>query len=108
MEGKAPLLPLLVVEEPWSKLEFDIVGPLPMSKSGRCYMLTCINFASRYPEANPLKRVNALSVANAMIERFGWPKELLSDSGGAFKAKLTQMLLYFSQSQAISISHYQP
>ncbi len=38
--GKAPLQPLPVLDIPFSKLAFDLVGPLPRTKSGYKYLLT--------------------------------------------------------------------
>lgn len=53
--GKAPLQPLPVLDVPFSKLAFDLVGPLPRTPSGHRYLLTSICLASKYPEAVPLK-----------------------------------------------------
>ena len=62
--GKAPLIPLPVITVPFSRLAFDVVGPLPRTKSGyKYYILTCMCYASKYPEAIPLKKVDAQSVA---------------------------------------------
>ena len=90
---KAPLIPLPVIDAPWTRVAFDVVGPLPRSKKGYKYILTCMDFASRFPEAIPLRRVNAESVADAMIEvfsRYGIPIEALTDNGTCFVGKLTQ------------------
>lgn len=89
---RSPLVPLPVIDQPWKRIAVDIVGPLPRSKSGFKYLLTCMDYASRYPEAIPLKRVDAKTVVDALIQifsRFGVPDELLSDNGSAFTAKLT-------------------
>ena len=54
-------------------------GSLPRTKRGHQYLLTCICLASKYPEAIPLKRVDAVSVAEAMVDvfsRIGIPYEM--------------------------------
>lgn len=76
--------PLPTIEEPWQRVAIDIVGPLPRTANGYRYILTIMDFASRYPEAVPLRRVDTRTVADALIEvfsRYGVPDELLSDNG---------------------------
>ena len=92
---KAPLQPLPVIPTPFSRLAFDLVGPLPRTKQGHRYLLTCICLGSKYPEAVPLKRVDAQSVAEGMCEIFsrtGIPNELLTDQGSVFTGKLHSIL----------------
>lgn len=43
---KVPLQPLPVLDIPFSKLAFDLVGPLPRTKSGYKYLLTSICLAN--------------------------------------------------------------
>ena len=49
--SKAPLIPLPVITVPFSRLAFDVVGPLPRTQSSYKYILTCMCYASKYPEA---------------------------------------------------------
>ena len=49
--------------------------------------------ASRYPEAVALRRVDAETVAEAMMEIFsrtGLPDEILTDQGSVFMGRLTK------------------
>ena len=51
------------------------------------------NMATRFPEAKPLRRVDAESVVEAMIKFFsfvGFPQELLTDRGTNFTSCLMQ------------------
>ena len=48
---RAPLRPLPVIRELFSRIAFDLVGPLPRTKQGNQYLLTCICLGSKYPEA---------------------------------------------------------
>ena len=83
--GKAPLQPLPVLDVPFTKLAFDLVGPLPRTKSGYRYLLTSICLASKYPEAIPLKRVDVDSVAEGLCEVFffeNWNSGPYSDRSG--------------------------
>ncbi|XP_076064956.1 uncharacterized protein LOC143038997 [Oratosquilla oratoria] len=80
-----PLHPLPIITEPFSRLAIDLVGPLsPPSAEGHRYILTLIDFATGFPEAVPLKEVDSISVAEALLtifSRVGIPREILSDQG---------------------------
>ena len=68
-----------------------MVGPLPSTRSGFKYVPTCMCYASKYPEAIPLKRVDAQSVAKGMVDvysRTGLPTEILTDQGIVFMSAL--------------------
>ena len=53
--SRAPLMPLPVIDEPFEYIAMDIVGPLPRSNSGNKYVLVVCDYATRYPEAVPLR-----------------------------------------------------
>ena len=66
---RAPLVPLPVIEEPFTRIAMDVVGPLPRSSSGHKYILVC-DYATRYPEAIPTKAVDAEHVAEELVTIF--------------------------------------
>lgn len=69
----------------------DIVGPLPRSRSGHKYILVLCDYATRYPEAVPMKSVVAEHVAEELVQvfaRIGIPQEILTDQGTNFMAAL--------------------
>ena len=81
---RAPLINLPIVEKPFTRTAMDIVRPLPRSRSGNRYILTICDFATRYPEAFPLWKVNTRQLVNALIQfisRVGVPREILTDQG---------------------------
>ena len=50
-------------------------------------ILTLVDFATRYPEAVPLKSIDTETVAEALVDifsRLGVPEEILSDLGTQF------------------------
>ena len=109
--GKAPLKPLPVIDVPFSKLAFDLVGPLTRTKSGYRYLLTSICLASKYPEAIPLKRVDVESVAEGLCEVFsrtGIPDQILTDQGSVFTSKLVKQLCHILNIKHIKTSPYHP
>ena len=48
----------------------DIVGPLPRSRKGNKYILVICDYATRFPEAIPLRSIDAESVAEELISFF--------------------------------------
>ena len=94
-QARAPLQPLQVESEPFSKVAYDIVGPLPKSRSGYRYVLTMMDLFSKFPAAVPLKKVDNTTVLDAMLEVFasyGLPKVLLTDQGSVFTSRLTRAM----------------
>ena len=88
---RVPLIPLPVMKEPFERIAIDIVGPLPRSRKGYQYVLVICDYATRYPEAIPLRCTDAHRVAEELIvffSRMGIPREILSDQGSNFMSQL--------------------
>ena len=90
----APLEPLPIISQPFSRIAVDIVGPIvPSANDKSRYILTIVDFATRWPEAVPLRDIEASTVAEAMFEvmcRVGIPREVLSDRGSQFTSGMMQ------------------
>ena len=99
-QAKAHLHPLPVVSEPFEVLALNLVGPFERSRQGHKYILTATCLASKYPEAIPLKGIQAETVAGGMLEIFsrtGILKTiLLTDQGQQFIRKLNEQLFSVS------------
>jgi len=76
--GKMP-----VIEIPFKKVAVDLIGEMfPASSRGHRYILTVVDYASRYSEAVALKSISTVAVAKALVSifsRVGIPEEILSD-----------------------------
>ena len=59
---RAPLIPLPVISQPFERIAMDKVGPLTRSSRGNRFVLVVCDYATRYPEAVPMKHVDAASV----------------------------------------------
>lgn len=73
----APLHPIPVFEEPFSRVIMDCVGLVPRAKSGNKYLLTIMCASSSFPEAIPLRNISDHMVVKALIRSFtkvGLPK----------------------------------
>ncbi|XP_064463594.1 uncharacterized protein LOC135374580 [Ornithodoros turicata] len=90
--ARAPLQSMPKIDTPFERVAVDIVGPIsPPSRSGNRYILTLVDFATRYPDAIPLRSIETERVAEGLVEilsRVGIPKEILSDRGSNFVSGL--------------------
>ena len=108
---RAPLRPLPLVEAPFDRVGMDIIGPLERSSQGYRFVLVLIDYATRYPEAIPLRNISAKSVAQALfhvISRVGIPKEILTDQGTNFMSHTIRELYALFKVKAIHTSVYHP
>ena len=100
--GEEPLM-----EEPFYRVAVDLIGPIaPVSDKGNRYILTIVDYATRYPEAIALPKIETERVAEALLEvfcRVGFPKEVLSDRGSQFILDLMQEVC-----RLVSISSFSP
>jgi len=103
--GKMP-----IIGEPFSRLAVDIVGPIePRSSDGSRYILTVVDFATRYPEAVALQNIDTASVAEALVNifsRVGIPREVLSDRGTQFTSAMMQEVYRLLSIQSITTTPY--
>ena len=88
---KVPLGSMALIDTPFKRVAVNIVGPLaPPSEAGHRYILTLVNYATRYPEAFPLKKITTEAVAGALLDiysRVGIPEEVLTDQGTQFMSE---------------------
>ena len=108
---RAPLRPVDIVTEPFKKIAIDIVGELPRTTTGYRYILTIVDYATRYPEAIPLRSTSSKAVADALIHYFsrvGIPDEIVSDQGSNFVSKLIAQLYEQLGITKIKTSVYHP
>ena len=101
----------LVITQPFRTVAFDLVGPLPRTKGDYKYLLTYMCLGSKYPDAVPLRRVDAETVAEAIMEIFsrtGTPEEKLTDQGTVFVGRLMTQLCQKWGIRRLKTSAYHP
>ena len=90
--SKVHLGTMPLIDEPFKRIAVDLIGPVaPVSENGNRYILTVVDFATRYPEAVALPKIETERVAEALLDTFsrvGFPKEILSDRGGQFTSDM--------------------
>ncbi|XP_064399260.1 uncharacterized protein LOC135345747 [Halichondria panicea] len=108
---RAPLIPLPTIQEPFKRIAMDIVGPLPRSNSGKRYILVICDYATRYPEAIPLKSIDAPHIAEQLMtlfSRVGIPEEILTDQGSNFTSTLLTEIYRMLHVHPIRTTPYHP
>ena len=74
------------------RVAVDVVGPLPRSDRGNRFVLTAIDYFSKWPEAYAIPDQEAETVADALLEgmlsHFGVPETLHSDQGRTFESRV--------------------
>ncbi len=99
------------MEAPFQRMAMDIVGPLPRSRSGNKYILVICDYATRYPEAIPLRAIDAETIAEELVKffsRVGIPEEILTDQGSNFTSKLLAEVYRLLHIKPICTSPYHP
>ena len=108
---RAFLQPLPVISTPFRRIAMDIVGPLVKSSGGHQYILVVCDYATRFPEAFPLRTITAPAVLRVLIQLFsrvGIPDEILTDQGTNFTSRLMQLLYKQLGISAIRTTPYHP
>ena len=107
----SPLIPIPAMEEPFSRIIVDCVGPLPKTRAGNQYLLTMMCASTRFPEAIPLRNIKADMIVKALIKFFtlvGLPKEVQSDQGSNFMSGLFQSVMVQLGIRQIKSTAYHP
>lgn len=107
----APLIPLPVVDSPFERIGVDIVGPLERSQAGNRFILVICDYATRYPEAYPLREVTAKQISTALLRFFsqvGIPREVLTDQGPNFMSHTLQQVYKLLGIKRVRTTPYHP
>ena len=108
----APIQPLPVIGEPFARCAIDLVGPIiPASTGGYKYILVLTDFATKWPEAIPLKSISTEAVATALLNiftRLGVPKEILSDRGTQFTSSMMTEVYRLMSIKGLRTTPYHP
>jgi transposase InsO family protein/predicted aspartyl protease len=108
---QGPLQPL-PCGEPWERLGVDITGPHPRSRRGHIYILTVMDYFTKFVEAVPMANQEATTVARALMEnvivRYGAPIQILTDQGTNFDGNLFRELCRLMGIDKARTSSYHP
>lgn len=109
---KVPLGRTPLIDEPFRRVAVDIIGPIvPASQNGNRYILTLVDYATRYPEAVSLKHIDTQTVAEALVDiysRVGIPREVLSDQGKQFTSDVMKEVSRLLSIRQLTTTPYHP
>ena len=109
---KVPLEKMPLIDKPFKRVAIDLVGPIgPPSEDGHSHILTLVDFATRYPEAVPLKNIDTETVAEALVDifsRLGMPEEILSDLGTQFVSECMKEVTRLLSIKQLTTTPYHP
>jgi transposase InsO family protein len=110
--SKVPLQKMPLIDTPFKRVAVDLIGPIhPPSEAGHRYILTLVDYATRYPEAVALKDINTESVAEALVDffcRLGVPDEILSDQGTQFVSQCMREVTRLLSIKQLTTTPYHP
>lgn len=113
--GPAPhqgLLQSQLCGEPWERIGVDITGPHPRSRNGYIYILTAVDYFSKWAEAYPMRNQEAVTVANILVDKiighFGTPIQILTDRGANFQSILFKELCTKLDIDLLRTTAYKP
>ncbi|KAJ8352126.1 hypothetical protein SKAU_G00236020 [Synaphobranchus kaupii] len=108
---RSPLIPLAIISVPFSRIGMDLVGPLPRSSRGHQYILVVLDYATRYPEAIPLRTMAIKGIARELMllfSRVGLPEKILTDKGTPFMSRIMRDLCQLMKVTQLRTSVYYP
>ncbi|XP_040071417.1 uncharacterized protein LOC120843961 [Ixodes scapularis] len=112
MVPRAPLGTMPIIDTPFQRVGIDIVGPIaPSSETGNRYILTMVDFATRYPDAVALKSIDTVEVAEGLLQMFsrvGLPREIVSDRGSCFTSALMKEISRILSLRLLTTTPYHP
>ena len=103
-----PLIPMPIIKTPFDRLALDIVGPLPKTSRGHRYILVLVDYATRYPEALPLRAKAVAKELILLFRRVGIAREVLTNQGLCFMSRVMRELLSLLQVKQLRTSVYHP
>ncbi|KAK7110805.1 hypothetical protein V1264_014623 [Littorina saxatilis] len=109
---KVPLQKMPLIDRPFKRVAIDLIGEIkPPSEAGHRWVLTLVDYATRYPEAVPLKKIDTETVAEALVDifsRIGVPEEILTDLGTQFVSECMEEVNRLLSIRHLTTTAYHP
>ena len=96
---------------PFEKVSIDLVGPFPTAVGGFKFLLTCIDSATRWPEAIPIRSITAKTIITQLtniLSRCCFPTCITSDNESQFTGHTFQKWLRHHGVKHVRSSPYHP
>ncbi|KAH6597038.1 hypothetical protein BASA50_004797 [Batrachochytrium salamandrivorans] len=106
-----PIRPVPPVALPFERWGIDFYGPMAETKSGNRYLITCIDYATRWVLAKPVKEMTESAVAAFLYDlmmTYGAPFEIISDRGKSFLAEGIDLFERENKIRHLATTPYHP
>jgi hypothetical protein len=91
-KGEAPLQPIKKITMPFYQVGLDVMGPLPITLTGKRYIIMAVDHFTKWMEARALETADAQSIIAFVHEdvicRHGTPNIITTDRGSEFVNEL--------------------
>jgi hypothetical protein len=98
--------------EPFSRWGIDFIGPLPLTPRKNKYIITAVDYCTKWPIARAVEDCSAEAAARFLeqeiISQFGMPEEIVSDRGAAFSSAILKNFLNNFRVKHLMTSAYHP
>eukprot|EP00253_Pinus_taeda_P021305 PITA_21305 len=103
---RKPAFPLqpINIEQPFEQWELDIIGEIvPHSSKQHIYILTAMDYFTKWVEVIPLKVANSDEIIEFIITKFGVPNALIFDNASYFSRNT---ILEFSLKRGFKLKYF--
>ena len=110
-KAKQTLKPVAVPKGIWLQIGIDLMGPLPVSPEGHKYIMTCVDYFSKWVEMFPLKSKSSMEVAQKLYQlmcRFGPARIHITDQGREFVNSISANLAFLTGHEHRITGAYHP
>ena len=111
-KGETALQPIKKHPKPFYQVGMDVMGPLPMTMSGKRYIVIAVDHFTKWVEIRALESNDAQSIASFFHEdvicRYGVPEILTTDQGSEFVNELLTILTNTYHIRHIKTTAYHP
>lgn len=106
------LLKPILVDGPFELVGMDFLGPFPVSNKGNTFVITAIDYFTKYAIIKAIPASNAGAVAEFFLKeivyKHGAPKKILTDRGLPFLADLPESLFHGMGTQHVKTTAFKP
>ncbi len=97
---------------PFDRVAFDVIGPLPTKANGNRFILTVIDYFSKWAEVYALLNHKAETVADCIVKRWiahhGIPVRIYSDNAPEFRGHVITQLKKILSLKGTFTTPYRP
>ncbi|UYV63721.1 hypothetical protein LAZ67_2005419, partial [Cordylochernes scorpioides] len=106
------LKPIIPSSAPFQKIGVDLLGRFHLTRDGNRWVIVCTDYLTKYAITKAIPTGGAVEVArfilNEIILKHGAPREMITDRGRSFQAKLIKELIKMCRMSQHFTTAYHP